>query len=140
MAKFYSRYKEMLLYLVFGVLTTCVNFVAYFLLTRYVLLGDTLSTALAWLISVLFAYVTNRRFVFTNKAKGQKEVAKECFSFFASRSFTGLLDVLNMYLFVSVLHLNDLVIKILSNVVIVILNYVLSKFIVFRKKGENANS
>jgi len=129
--------KEVLLYLVFGVLTTLVNIIVFTLLYRTLGVGTVASNVAAWVLSVLFAYVTNRTFVFESKAAGAKAVIIEAIGFFSGRIMTGLLDTVIMYVSVDILAMDDLVMKILSNVLVVILNYVISKFIVFRRK-QNA--
>ncbi len=124
--------KEMILYLVFGVLTTAVNYISYLLAAPF--FEKTVApTVIAWVLSVIFAYVTNRIFVFCSDAKG-KEIIREIIAFFGARAFSGVLDVAIMWLFVDTLNFNDKIIKILSNVIVVILNYVAGKWFVFRKK------
>jgi len=126
--------KEVILYLVFGVLTTLVNIIVFTLLYRTLGVGTVASNVAAWVLSVLFAYVTNRTFVFESKAAGAKAVIIEAIGFFSGRIMTGLLDTVIMYVSVDILAMDDLAMKILSNVLVVILNYVISKFIVFRGK------
>ena len=94
------------------------------------------SAAVAWVLSVLFAYVTNRRWVFHSEAKGAKAIGKEFAAFLGARLGTGLLDMLIMYLCVDLLGWNDMVMKLASNVIVVILNYILSKFFIFKKKEK----
>ena len=124
-----KKYKQPLLYIVFGIATTLVNFLAYFLLSM-LNFDVVISTILAWLLSVLFAFFTNRKYVF-NSVK--KDFLKQLIGFFSMRVATGVLDVLIMLLFVDVLEFNDLLIKLLSNVLVIILNYIFSKFLVFKK-------
>ncbi len=130
-----QKYREALLYLIFGGLTTLINIIAYVLLARGLSLDVTFSTAVAWVISVIFAYLTNRRWVFQSKASTAKQLLLEAGAFFGGRVFSGLLDIGIMYLFAQRLGFNDLVIKVLSNIVVIILNYVISKWIVFRKRS-----
>lgn len=127
------RYKSMILYIVFGVLTTAVNVAVYWLATRLLNCSVTVSTVLAWILSVLFAYAANRTWVFESHASEMKEVMKEIISFFLARLSTGLLDMLIMYVFAETLAMPDMPVKIASNVIVIILNYVLSRFLVFRK-------
>ena len=127
------RYREMLLYIIFGALTTLVNIVSYYCLTRFLVLDTAPATALAWFLSVVFAYLTNRQWVFRSRAKGILPVMSEVFSFFAARIATGLLDMGVMALCVDVLHMPDMPVKIASNIVVIVLNYILSKLLVFRK-------
>jgi putative flippase GtrA len=127
----YKKYREIFWYLVFGVLTTLVNIVSYYIFAHPLSLGVGPSTALAWVASVIFAFVTNKIIVF--RAKGRGKLLYELITFFASRLATFALDLGAMMLFVTVLGANDMLIKILSNIVVIILNFVLSKIIVFRR-------
>ena len=132
----YEKYKDLIPYVIFGVLTTIVNYVSYWLFAHPFACGTVFSTAVAWVLSVLFAYVTNRRWVFHSEAKGAKAIGKEFAAFLGARLGTGLLDMLIMYLCVDLLGWNDMVMKLASNVIVVILNYILSKFFIFKKKEK----
>lgn len=127
-------------YLVFGILTTLVNIGAYALFAKYLGMGVTVSTVLAWVVSVLFAFVTNRKFVFHSTQKKIADVFKEIFLFFSSRLFTGALDVAIMNVFAVWLGFDDMLVKIIGNGIVIVLNYVLSKTIVFREKPDAAGS
>ena len=94
------------------------------------------STIFAWVLAVLFAYITNRKWVFHSTAKGSKEILKEMVSFFSCRLATGIVDWLCMFVFVDLLKFNDLIIKVAANVVVVVLNYVASKLFIFKKKNN----
>ena len=131
------RNKHVILYIVFGALTTAVNIVSYWLMSRFLHLSVEVSTAAAWVLSVLFAYVTNRTWVFESRAKGTEAITKEIVSFFLSRLSTGVLDWLIMFVFVTKLSLPDMPVKLASNVIVIVLNYILSRFLVFRKKEES---
>ena len=127
----FLKYKSIILYILFGILTTLVNIFVYF--ACYCLKFSTAeSTLTAWILSVLFAYITNRKYVFGSKLSGIKKVFKEVSNFFLSRLSTGLLDLAVMLLFVDILNFNGMLIKVISNIVVIILNYVLSKFLVFK--------
>lgn len=128
------RFRHEIWYLFFGACTTLVNFVVYLVSTRLLGLGTTAANGLAWLLAVLFAYVTNRRLVFESRASGAKEVGAELFRFMAGRVATGLMDIAIMYVSVDLLGANDVLMKILSNVLVIVLNYVISRLMVFRKK------
>ena len=133
----YQKYREMILYLVFGGLTTLVNIFSYFVLTDVGRINYLISTAVAWVLSVLFAYFTNRVWVFQSTAAGVPALLKEMGSFFACRLFSGAVDMAIMFLCVSILGLPDKLIKILANILVIILNYLFSKlFIVKRKEGQ----
>ena len=130
----FEKYREAVMYLFFGGCTTLVNFAVYWLCTRPVHMGEVAATAVAWVLSVLFAYVTNRKWVFESQAKGAKAITGEMVNFFAGRAATGVMDVAIMFVSVTMLGLPDMVMKILSNVLVIILNYFISKLIVFREK------
>lgn len=130
----YNKFKEQILYIVFGVLTTAINIVSFFVCTRAFGLGVMTSNVIAWIASVLFAFVTNKIYVFNSRNYSIKFVLKELFDFTVSRGATGALDMGLMYLFVSVIHMEDMISKIIINIIVIILNYVLSKLYVFRKR------
>jgi len=136
MLKIYQKYKIAILYLAFGGLTTLVNIVTYFSLAKLLGIQYLFSNVAAWIVSVLFAYVTNRLFVFASSGKGLKFILKECSAFIGCRLFSGLLDTTIMYVMIDLLHLNDLFVKIIANILVIILNYGLSKQIVFKDKSQ----
>lgn len=121
---------EIFWYVFFGALTTLINTVAYWILYYGISVSNTTSTIISWLLAVVFAYVTNKLWVFE---KGNKSTLKEATEFFLSRISTGILDLLIMYVGVELLLFEGGIIKILSNVVVIILNYLLSKLFVFKK-------
>ena len=130
----YLNYKEVINYLVFGGLTTIVNFVVYCIFARVIEIDEVLSSGIAWVCGVIFAYVTNKIFVFDSKTETKKELLKECASFFLARIVSGITcDVGTFALMVKVFHINDIVSKIVTQVMVVIVNYLFSKFVVFRK-------
>ena len=131
---FFKKYKEIILYLIVGGLTTLINVVSYWIFAHPVLLNTVISTVLAWFVSVLFAFFANKIVVFESKSYEKRIFVKEMLLFFVSRVATGALDAAIMYIFVDLLLFNDLVMKIISNIVIIILNYIISKFLVFGKK------
>ena len=130
--KRFEQYKDMIAYLFFGVCTTAVNVAVYWLAAHPLELGTMPSAVIAWIAAVLFAYVTNRKWVFHSQARGAAEIAREIASFFACRIATGVLDWACMYVFVDLLHWNDLIIKVAANILVIVLNYVASKLVVFK--------
>ena len=131
--KLFNKYKEMILYLFFGGCTTLVNIIAYYICSK-IGIGTAVSTVIAWVLSVLFAYSTNRKYVFESK---NKNIVKECLSFFLARLSTLIIDMLSMGIMVSFLKMNDSIAKIIVQFIILILNYILSKFLVFKKHNFN---
>lgn len=145
---FYKAHKEMLLYLFFGGCTTVVGFIFFAIpvkllnLQQVTLFGLTLdmntivSNVISWIAAVTFAYITNRIWVFEHKAHGGGAIAKECAAFFAGRLFTLLVELVLMNLSVTKLGMDELIAKIIVSVVTIILNYVVSKLFVFKKKSD----
>lgn len=125
-----QKNKEIIMYLVFGVLTTVVNIVVYYIFSNLLHMNYLFSNAMAWFLSVLFAYVTNRKYVFDSK---NNQIIKEAISFFGSRLATGIMDMVLMWLLLNFNIVNDVVAKVVVNVIVVILNYILSKLVVFKK-------
>ena len=134
MNQLFKKYQQPILYLFFGVCTTAVNIITYYISAHIVSLSVVLSTCLACAISVIFAYITNKWWVFESKSLRLKAVVLEFLSFTGCRLFTGACDLLIMFIFVDCLAMNDLFVKIASNVLVVILNYIFSKLIIFKQK------
>ncbi len=124
----------MLLYLIFGVLTTLVNVISYAIFARLLRFGTMPSTVTAWLLAVLFAYLTNRKWVFESKESTKKGIFSEMIKFFACRLATGVVDWLCMFVFVDLLNFNDIFIKLAANILVIILNYLASLFLIFKRK------
>ncbi|MEG1926104.1 MAG: GtrA family protein [Ruthenibacterium sp.] len=129
-----KQYKAIILYVFFGGLTTLVNWIVYFALTRANIATLVVSNVIAWAVSVVFAYITNKRYVFESKTSGSAELCKELISFVASRVFSGILDTALMVIFVDIFFVPDMLAKVIVGIVIVIANFVLSKLFVFRDK------
>ncbi len=129
----WRKYKEVILYVFFGGCTTLVNIVSYFIF-KHIGLSVAISSVLSWAASVLFAYITNKIYVFESRQRELKAIVKELLSFTAGRVLTGVLDLIIMIVFVDKLHFNEPVIKITSNIIVIVLNYIISKFGVFKEK------
>ena len=128
-----SRIKQLVLYGIFGVLTTVVNMLSYNV--SYSLLGipNVPSTIIAWVLAVAFAFITNKLWVFSSKSFDGKTLRHEILSFLGARIGTGLIDLLIMYVAVDVLKWNPILWKLISNVIVIILNYIASRLVIFRK-------
>lgn len=132
----YKKHKEGLNYLIFGGLTTLLSLLVYYVLTFTILNPNNtielqIANVLSWIVSFLFAYFTNRKYVFESK---NDNVFQEFFKFFLSRISTLLLDMLIMFVFVTWLKFDDKIFKIVSQILVIVSNYILSKLLVFRKK------
>lgn len=137
MYNIYLKYKEQINYLIFGVLTTVISLVAYYLLTITLLNPNNaielgIANVISWIVGVLFAYFTNKKYVFESKDKSKVEFIK----FTSGRLLTLFFDILFMFIFVTKLRFNDKIMKLISNFVVIILNYIISKFFVFIKRKD----
>ena len=129
----FERYKSFLAYAFFGVCTTLVNLGAYRVFYGVFALANVAATVLAWLLAVVFAFVTNKFFVFGSPSLNAKTVAAELAKFFVCRIATGVLDVAIMYIAVDRMRWNALLWKFVSNIAVIILNYAASKLVIFVK-------
>ena len=133
----FKKYKEVILYLVFGGATTAVNIVCYFLLYNVFSVSNVISTIISQIVAIVFAFVTNKIYVFESKTNTRKEAAKEMVSFFFFRFLTGVLDLSIMYIAVDRLGMWGMLWKVISNIIVIILNYIASKLVVFKKGKES---
>ena len=125
---------ELVSYLFVGVATTLVNYVVYYLATRVLSMGVMAGTWTAWVAAVAFGYVANKAFVFHTHCDSALALLREAAGFFSMRLVSLGMETVLMYLTVTVLGLNDLVMKLVINIVVIILNYVFSKLFIFKKK------
>ena len=130
-----NRITELLRYGFFGMATTAVNIVVYQVLLSF--MDYRISNLIAILASKLFAYVTNKRFVFHSKCSNKRELFQEIYRFILARGATGLLDYFGLIIAVDVFHLNRVWSKYSIQIIVIILNYVLGKKAVFLDSNEN---
>lgn len=135
----YKKNKEVINYLIFGGLTTVVNFVVYFIAHNILSIDEIISNIIAWFLAVLFAYVTNKIFVFESKKNSFNAILYEISSFFACRVFSGIVETGLFALMIKKLMINDYISKIVTQIIVIILNYIFSKLIIFKKKEESKN-
>ena len=128
------RHREVLLYLIFGGLTTLVSMLSFWLC--YDLLGvhELIANVVSWICAVSFAYFTNARWVFESRPATRRDRLREIVSFFAGRLATLGVEELILLVFATWLGFDGLIVKLVAQVVVVVLNYVVSKLFVFRKK------
>ncbi len=129
----YSRHKGIIKYVVFGALTTLLNVAIYYLFYNILMLKNTPSVIIAWILSVAFAFVTNKLFVFESKSWQANTATKEALDFVLCRLATGVLEVALMFLLVDILKFNGTLMKLITNVIVIILNYIASKLFIFKK-------
>lgn len=135
MINIYKKNKEIINYLIIGVLTTLISIGVYTILTISILNPNNaielqIANVISWIIAVLFAYITNRKYVFESK---DKNILGELIKFSGSRITTLLIEIVFMFIFVSLIHFNDKIMKIIAQIIVIVLNYVFSKIFVFKK-------
>lgn len=131
----YKKYEEIINYLIVGGLTTAVSLVTYYACVLTILnpknaLELQIANIISWIVSVSFAYITNRIFVFKSKSKN---ILKEIGTFVSARIITLFFDMFIMFLMVTLMGINDKISKIIVQVVVIVLNYLFSKLFVFKK-------
>ena len=130
-----KKHKSFIAYGVFGVLTTVVNIVTYNLCYNSAGMSNTLSNVIAWVLAVTFAYLTNKVWVFGSTSWKWKVLKREVTAFISCRLATGILDIVIMFICVDVMEMHALLMKVISNVLVIILNYIFSKLVIFKKKA-----
>lgn len=129
-----ARLRQLALYVFFGVCTTLVNVVAYYALAHPIGLSTGVSTIVSWVLSVLFAFLTNKVWVFGSRSWAGRLLLREAVSFYVCRLLTGLMDLAIMLVTVDLWGWDDLWMKLASNVLVIILNYVASQCLIFQRK------
>ncbi len=127
------KYKDILLYIFFGILTTAVNYIVYLPLFNICGFSAAISNVLAWVVSVIFAYVTNKPFVFQSRDWSKEVVGPELMRFVGCRIGSGLAETIIIFLTVDIFRFNGNLMKIVTGILVVVLNYVGSKLLVFRR-------
>lgn len=127
-------YSECISYIIFGTLTTVVNFAVYFMLAQLIGLPTVTSNLTATVVSILFAYITNKIYVFKSKSNTFKELIAEMLKFFEGRVATGILDTIIVIIGVDYIKANERLIKTDSCLAVIILNYVISKVLIFNRQ------
>lgn len=137
----YTKHKDKILYLFFGVLTTVVNWVVYAFACQWGWIPEgiraTVSNIIAWAAAVVFAFVTNKPFVFRSHDWSGAVMFPEFARFVLCRISSGLIETGIIFVAVDLLHGNSVLFKVLTSVFVVVFNYFASKFLVFGKKSEN---
>jgi len=128
----YEKHKQILLYILFGGFTTVVSIGSFVLFVSVMGMNELVANVLSWLLAVGFAYITNRIWVFCSRTQG-RELGKEVVTFYSGRLLTLAMEEGMLLVFVTWLCFNSTVIKVLAQVAVLIGNYVISKFFIFRK-------
>lgn len=130
--KMYHKYEEAIIYLVFGVLTTVVNIVVFYLLDTVLDVQYLIANLVSIIVSILFAFFTNKKYVFKSKSENFQSWMKEFVLFCSFRVLSGVFDMLSMWILVDFLTLDTNIAKIATQFIVVVLNYFFSKFFVFK--------
>lgn len=131
---FYYKHKEGLLYLLFGGLTVLLAIFVYIILLRGFHIHELISNIISWIAGVTFSFFTTKKWVFLDSNWGLSYVFHQMLNFYIARLGTLLLQEILIYIFITRLHFNDVGIKIATEIINIILNYLVSKFIIFVKK------
>jgi putative flippase GtrA len=130
----FHKYKEVISYLVFGVATTVVNIAVFFICKDVFGIDYKISNAIGWFLSVLFAFFTNKYFVFASQHVNLLAFFKEMILFYWYRILSFVIDMALMVVMIEWLHISDFWAKMVTQVVVIVLNYFFSKFFIFKKK------
>lgn len=127
------QYKELIVYAICGVLTTIVNYAIYFVCTKLFSIHYIVSNIIAWIFSVIFAYLVNKVYVFASLDWSRRKLLKEIWQFVAARIFSGVAETLLLIIFVDMMGYRDSIIKIIAGIIVIIMNYLFSKWVIFKK-------
>ena len=130
---FYKKNKELLLYLLFGGLTFIVSIVTYVFFDITLAMNELVANVLSWILAVSFAYVTNKKWVFDAPTYTIQELVKQMSSFFGGRVVTLVIEELILLVFVTLLAFPSVPVKVVAQVIVIVLNYVISKCFIFDK-------
>lgn len=131
----YNKYKEGLLYLFFGACSTFINIFTFFICRQFKL-SIYVSNIIAWIVAVIFAFITNKLIVFGSKNMDKKVVIKETVGFFIARVISLGIDMGLIHLMIDVMKIHEIISKVISNIVVIIVNYLFSKLFIFKKEKE----
>lgn len=128
-----KKYRQEINYIIFGALTTLVNFLSYYIFYNQLNFSNVSSNIIAWIISVIFAFVVNKQYVFDSRDWKIKKTTREFISFISVRVLTGILDTLIMYLGVDILNKDEMIFKLIAAIIVLVSNYFGSKLFIFKK-------
>jgi Predicted membrane protein len=140
MKRLFQKYKAVIMYGIFGVITTVINIGLYALCYEYLHIPNVPSNIISWIVTILTAFITNKLWVFESKSMDPKTFFSELMKFTGARVATGVIDLAIMFVGVDVMHGSGMIFKVIANVIVIILNYVLSKLIVFKQPKEETKT
>lgn len=130
----YQKYKEIILYIVFGGLTTVVSIASFAWCDVVLQMNPLVANVISWILAVTFAYITNKLWVFDAKTNGLKEILRQAVEFYGGRLLTLGMEEVILLIFINGLGFPSIGVKIAAQVIVLIANYIISKWIVFREK------
>lgn len=131
---FYKKHKEILMYLFFGGLTFVVSILSYAFFNITLSMNELIANVVSWIIAVTFAFVTNRIWVFDAPTNTMSEFMKQMLSFFGGRVVTLVIEEIILLVFITVLHFASMPVKVVAQIVVIALNYIISKLLIFKKE------
>lgn len=134
---FYKKHKEMLLYLFFGGLSFIVSIGTYALFNVMFSINELIANILSWVITVMFAFLTNRVWVFNSPTKSTNEFIRQLFAFYGGRIVTLIIEEMILFIFITWLNFSSMIVKIIAQIIVIILNYIISKLVIFKKERNN---
>lgn len=137
--RLYKKHEEGFNYLIFGFLAFVLNYILYFVFADALHMHYMAATVISWVLTVVFAYWTNRTFVFKSQNRDISAVVKEFISFIGARVATEVLEIVLMYVMVDVLAINDKISKLVCQTIVILANYVLSKIWIFKKSSSGSD-
>lgn len=129
--------REIITYGISGVLTTAINLISYYLCWNIFGIHNLIANIIAWVLAVTFAYFMNAIWVFNDKRQGAKEETVKMFKFYVARIFSLIVEEAGLFLFVEILHFSNMLVKCGLAVIVIVLNYVLSKLFIFNNKKSS---
>ena len=132
--------RESILYIIMGIITTIVNIITFYIIRHSINISAAAANIIAWAISVFFAFVTNRRFVFNSGKSSFFNAPVQLFLFFIIRAVSGAAETLIVFILIDMLSFADLPVKLFSNSIIIILNYIAGKWFVFKKSSKKTGN
>lgn len=133
----YQKHKEIVLYVFFGGLTTLISIMSFVLLYDVFVINEHLANIISWILAVTFAFVTNRKWVFTDASANKDALFKQMLEFFTGRLFSLGVEEVVIFVFITMLSFNAFVTKLVTQFIVLVMNYFISKFLVFKPQSEN---
>lgn len=127
------KYSEIISYGFWGIMTTILNYIVYFSFTKILHTNYIFANTSAWVLAVAFAFITNKLFVFHSKTWSGSVALRELWQFISARLFSLVVETIILYIFVDSFGFRDDIMKLFTNIIVIIINYVLSKLIIFKR-------